>query len=233
MFRDMRGAKLSKRLIKVYLQIEKINGGAELEKPIINAHIDKVPIEERTHTISTNGKGYRQYKEIFGEFQEREIDEWFLKVTGITKSIPVQEEIVVSPTAEIVPLSFSIIKGVSKIHKLKLRDNWLMQDIFGSSIELMEHLFPSIDGYSLMHNVPKSWSFDYATGKLEIPLKATDLINIEALSLISTEYVDSLFSAMVRKRNKNQRWKSLCKYFYHQLPFIVTKDPSNPKMFCL
>lgn len=233
--KDLQGAKVSKLDQKVFLSGKWANGGAQIIKPYNNIVLERMGGDVK-HGIKLDDIGYQQFKENFGQWQEREIDEWLLKVTGIlnNNSYLKEEDIdFYNEAKEFEPLEFTYIKNSQDIHKEQMIAGWQLSDIFGSNTKLVEKVFPNVKNFVLHSNVPKGWYYDYITGRIKIPLPETDLINKEAVSLIFTEYKNAMLSAMFKKRRKRERWGGLVEYNIRALLGVIGSDIVNPKMFCL
>lgn len=238
MYSDFRGAKISKLDYESYLGAKNYNGGKSfIEIKENNKIIETLPGSFKYH-IEIKGEGYRQFKKTFGLGQEREMDKWMIQALSIPdvikhKEIKTRDTMGFSQGELVDEIPFVIFKTNDKPPTPRLVKGWAIQDVFQTSDEVMRRAFSGVDTFVQNTNAPKSWLYDYYTGKLVVPLPVSDLINAEGSALLFEEYRNSLYLAMLKKGRRKERWKGLISYLQNEMIGIYHRDKENPMMFCL
>lgn len=238
LYADYRGAKISVNDYETYLAAHNYNGGKSFpELKSNNKIIETLPGSFRYH-IEIGGAGYQQFKKTFGYGQEREMDRWMTQALAIPdvikhKEIRTPDTMGFSESEVIKPIPFVIYKSTNKPKTPRMVKGWHMQDVFSTNEKVMHRAFNDIDTFVEHTSAPKSWLYDYYTGRLEIPLPTSDLINAEGSALLFEEYRNSLYSAMVRKTSRKERWKGLLSYMQDELINVFRENLENPRMFNL
>jgi len=238
MFADYRGAKVPRDIYETYLGAKNYNGGKDMPEVRSNDKIVETLPGSYNYHIEILGEGFRQFKKTFGEGQEREMDDWMIQALSIPdvikgREIKTKSEVGFSEGVKVEPLPFVLFKNERKPSKPRLMDGWKVQDIFISNDEVMRKAFSDIDTYVEHSNAPKSWLYDYYTGRLTIPLPTNDCINAEGCALLFKEYENSLYLAMMRKGSRKERWKRLIVYIQEVILKEFKKDRMNPLYFNL
>lgn len=235
---DYSRSKIDKRLIKAFSESSRVDGGKS-DNPIGNGiKIETIPGTWQYH-LTVHGKGFQQFKQIYGEYQERAIDDWILQVTGTEeatkkrelKSEPVE---VLQEVETVMPLEYFLVRDDPGISKPQLKEEgWVSADIFQASDKLMEKLFPDVKNFLRWSNAPKSWAYDYILGTLRYPLPRVPRMSEEAVGLVFDQYKNSLDAAMVHKRTVPEKWRRLLVYTAYELPKILMARADLPAMFVL
>lgn len=227
---DYKGAKIPIAVVEAYLSTSKINGGGQWTKGLqyeIN-HIEEL----ESVRISNDGDGYAQFKLRFGLYQDRELESWFNNVIGVDKAVPVLSEgIDVKILDPVVSLPFLPAPSEQEPRTIR-RANFPPNVVFGKDAKFMHHVFPDIDSFTLMGRAPKSWIYDYLTGKIESPAMISPRLSAEMASLLWAQYQPSLINAMYHKKTVPNKWQRLKQYASEVFPTIVDIVlPSGLRMY--
>lgn len=237
LFKDAIGAKLNKSYIAEMLGSKKTNGGIQSNiVPTNNIKIDTTPGEWKYH-VSIHGEGYRQFKEIFGQNQSREMDEWILAAMHVPdvinhKEMKTEEETIVTIDST-KPLEFVIIADSNPLIKPIYSKGWDNTTIYTTNDAVMHQAFPDIDKITRNMNAPKSWVYDYIIGQVKISYPEMETISPSAVALAAGKYDNSVYQAMVKKRRTDDKWKRLNDHFVNVLPAILKRDSKLPSYFVL
>lgn len=239
---DARGAKLDKEMFNIIafgttlygnLNFLKLNEESITEQ----RHIDSIPGTWKYHTKIV-GAGYDKFKSKYGEDQMRELDDWIKQVCGLedrNKSLgelKTQDTPIINENTQEDDISF-VIKETGPIVKPKLNSGWYIYDIFAQNDTIMKRAFTNVELFTSLSNAPKSWTYDFILGKVTVPLPTMQGISEEGVSLLSVDYQNSIYKAMIRKKRKEDKWMRLCKYWLKAFPDVVKKEYDLPSMFIL
>ncbi len=231
---DMKGGKIPKKLFNAYKTTRRVFGGMQYEKG--NSYEwNKIP-GEFTKRVDIDLKGYTEFREIFGKYQEREMNEWVIKMLNIENSKFGFED---NPSIE--------LHEIDKVKELSFRfipsqTNETIEPIipgnvlFGSNQQFMEHTFPGIRSFVTRAKAPKSWMYDYLLGRVKPIVPIIKNKSIEFSSYFYKKYEASLLNAMMFKSSKIQnKWLRLNEFainnFDSYIKTIVNPTIYNCKMY--
>lgn len=236
LFSDYIGAKINKETYYGFLGAKRIYGGKEVSfVPKTNLSLSSIPGTWQYH-IGIHGEGYRQFQEIFGEYQSREMDDWYLQAVqlpDVIKHVEIKSksELTFQEVEDIEPLEFALTNDVEPILKPQLIEGWKYNEIFSQSNEIMLKLFPRIDTFIEQGHAPKSWIYDFILGKLKVVLPQVDGFSEEGVSLAFEEYVTSVTVAMYMKKYTDDKWNRLQEYVKEVFPIMLKRDQRYPAYF--
>jgi hypothetical protein len=235
---DIKGAKLNVDDVCGFYATPRIYGGREsqLFRDSGNREYSTLPGSWVVKVSFDDDIGYRQFKEMFGEYQIRELDDWIKAVTAVPLvdrhiELKTHDLYGIGIREEVEALAF-IIGITGAIVRPRIIEGWPHTAVFGKNDDLMRKLFPDIETFRQQGNAPKSWIYDLVTNNLKIPLPELDNISDEGVSLLARKYINSLIFAMYRKRRCERKWIRLVKYFVNHIGDII-KSEDIPRMFNL
>jgi len=233
---DLKHQKIPMKLIKIFLGTKEIFGGPQLlpttGKVLRNGKqvmLGKVRIE---------GKGYQEFNSMFGKYQARELEQWYLKAINLPdvyKGLHIYEDqdMFINDEPEVEPIAVKFIekKSLPTVHY----SNYYPKNVvFGKSEILMHTLFPHIDTFIQMGHAPKSWIYDYLMGHVKTVTPRFFGLSTEFSSLLFSRFRSSIISAMYYRKTKpnQEKWAGLNLYSYIYFPlYYLSQNPNLPKMF--
>lgn len=228
------GLKIQKEKYMKYLSTSQINGGAGYLDTSTTTQVMITPNEQSKLIRIVDDVGYHEFRLRFGNFQGREMDQWFSSLITITDKKFEDEgtgAIGFTQTGELNPLKFEFIETNDK-PKTDRSDLYPSNVIFGESKELMFEVFPRINTFIEQSRAPKKWIYDYLTGRLDEVTPRVDGLSDEFASLVYNSYKASLINSMYYKRVVPDKWKRLNLYAErHFNEFIKLNQRHLPKMF--
>lgn len=236
--KDLKGAKVKITDYDTYLKTSKVRGGAGLLGTGTNKELKTIKMVEEVK-VTLDGAGLNEFRLRFGEFQDRELDDWARSVLAIPSVVKIGGEKVeiekvmrteIVPAPELKPIPF-IFSNVERVKKLKLLEGWTLSEIFGSSDQLINKLYPEFNTYASMCSAPRSWIFELLTDKLKILTPTVFGLNDEFAALYWHQYSGSLTSAMCSKRTRtHNKWDSLQLYAEENFSSFIHGEHSIPRM---
>lgn len=231
---DMIASKLDKQTIKTFLYGDRVLGNMQLdERKIEPGRLANIPGTYRYH-VTINGEGYNSFKKIFGIGQEREMNAWAIQSFDVRDlDLKDKDTIFIEDVEPIIPLDFIPHTFQDNPIKTAITKGWIIGDIMSANDIVMQRAFPDLKNYMLQSKAPKSWTYDYLLGRAKPQLPRVEGRSSDAISLISSQYENSLFQAMMSKRKTENKWQRLNKsYIFHLSKQIRIRD-DLPTMFCL
>lgn len=233
--KDAKGAKLPNDLIDTFLHCDEFKGGKGIE-PILNKRINYIPGTWKYH-VTIHGEGYRQFKEFYGLYQESEIDKWYLdacKVSDTVAHIKLKEDqdYEISDSNLVLPLTFAMVEDPPVVKRPKLKSSWYNNVIFSVNKDIIDKAFEDVDGFIHLHNAPKSWVYDWVTGRVDAVYPDMVQVSKAGARVLGQKYEQSLFYAMFKKRKQENKWERLQKYFFDNIPRKITDQIGN-RMFVI
>lgn len=207
---DVVGAKIPWELWHPYLQTARSFGGGG----VIDRKTDVLIApsgESRSHFVIHNDPGYIDFRLRFGDNQGREMERWFLQVIGATEFADKTDAFSIRPADHIKPLPYQFLPS-QESPKCSRNPRFPANVIFGQSHEFLVEAFPRIDTFTEQANAPKSWVYDYVTGRVKMPAPPVDGMSDEFASLAFDSYAPSLVNAMYYKRSTEDKWLRLLLY---------------------
>jgi hypothetical protein len=228
MYRDLRRTKISSHIIQAYISTDRLFGGAGLESGR-NKIINKTA-KELVGRVTIDAPGYDEFKDKYGKYQEREMKDWFLRVTKAQVDYT-GEDIIISDAPEIKPLRYRILPSMSK--PTPYRDKrFPLNVIFGKSRDLLSIPYPNIDTFAERGRCPKSWIYSYLAGQIDTVTAEIPRMSLEFASLLQNRYEASIINAMYYKTTTNNKWLRLQKYKLEYMPlYLSSLDKPYPTMF--
>jgi hypothetical protein len=224
---DLKGAKIPDAMVSKYLTTSRLYGGGGLYKTS-GAQYSFEEYSEESHSFRIDGKGYEEFKLRFGTNQSRELEEWFIDTIGADHD---KGEVAVKLVEEVSPLPFRFVESMRKPTTTYLEKRLPKNVIFGKSQKLLEECYPFIDSFIEDGHAPKSWVFDYLSGKLKTPTPPVFGCSDEYASLIWSKYEASLINAMYMKRTVPDKWRRLCRYAFENFSQYIHAHTKLPKMY--
>nr|WPR18147.1 MAG: RNA-dependent RNA polymerase [Crogonang virus 35] len=226
---DLKNAKVPHALIDKYLTTEVVFGGGGFG-PVSNYTFNEVPKEKAT--VQIDGVGYDEFRLRFGKYQTREMEDWMIKAIAVDDSVGSETDVIdVEPMPILQPLQFMIKPGI-RLPQPARRDKFPTNVIFGSSRKFMDYVFPQLDTFTDMLHAPKSWVFDYITGKIKMPSLYSNRLSSEFSSMVWSMYSESIVSAMYYKKTVPNKWDRLVVYAQKEFWKIVDATiPHGMRMF--
>lgn len=120
---------------------------------------------------------------------------------------------------KIEPIPFIIATDTAVTPKPKRIDNWPDQVIFGNAPELINKIFPNTDLFIEQHNAPRSWVYEWLTGRAKVVLPRINGYSDEAVSLIASRANQSVYHAMLKKRRADNKWVRLNLFYENNFKF--------------
>lgn len=209
---DLRGAKLSHLSELGY--ISRTTGGQALwnkEDKLVTVTTSG----EVSHSVKIISRGFTEFEQEFGQYQERELKQWTERVIGVTdyidKTFHATEEVKV---ANIVLKELPFMIGTARMPVRPGKIDGFPNDvIFGKSDELMKKIFPTIDTTYSLWNAPKSWVKQWVKGETRVVVPRIEGWSDEFLSMYSAQYHGSIYTAMMNKRPTNNKWMRLNRFW--------------------
>jgi hypothetical protein len=234
--REYKAMKIKEEIYMKYLTTARTYGGAGLikDKEYMNNYVIEQYTEEsksRVGFLVTDDRGYQDFRLRFGEFQNREMEQWLLK--SIDAKIPDEPEMLVTSKLQpdLKPLPFIFIPGESK-PKTTMLETLLPNVIFGKSKEFMSYAFPNIDTFTELGRAPKSWIYDYLSGRLKPVTPKLENMSDEFSSMLYDSYQASIINAMYYKKTVPDKWVRLNLYAEQHFPsFIYNRKEKFPEMY--
>lgn len=228
--RDLRGQKIAVAIIEAFLTTRKTYGGAGLLKGkdyLINT--EQVSLQGRVRMSSD--KGYQDFHSHFGVNQSREMEQWFLQAVSFKPKDKDEEQLYIKPQPEVKPMAFQFIPSLA-LPKTTRSESFPPNVIFGKSREFMEQVFPNVDTFVSQSHAPKSWIYDYLTGRVKTVTPMVPGLSEEFSALIWGKYEASIIQAMYHKRMRPDKWKGLNLYAEENFgSFIRFAIPTMPRMY--
>lgn len=223
---DLLGQRLPNKLVNTFMFGNILNNNKQLRpQHVLDGIVNYIPGTWLYH-VNIHGEGYENFKAFFGNNQESELDKWILDTCGVdseTKKglkIKSNQEVVINEGNSILfsvdQANYSIREEKQRIRKPPLRPGWGIGDIFVTSQTVMQEAFAISDDYHKKVNLPKSWYYDYITGRVDLIYPAISNCSQAGARLLCREYENSAYNAMLYKKTKENKWLSIVKkYFYH------------------
>jgi hypothetical protein len=209
---DALGAKISSDIVHKFPNIPKVLGGGGRTPHKFYSFVTSGGQWKLKPTI-TGAPGYKDFQIRFGEYQSRELENWMLDVAGVadhtkTTELKTEVETILETEKSIDPSPFYFNKLV-KLDKTKRIEGYPPDVIMGSGDEFMRKVFPYVDSFVQQHRAPKTWIYDYLTGRTKVVSPPVEGLSEEFASILWSQYSDSIYSAMFTKRVINDKWKRL------------------------
>jgi hypothetical protein len=228
---DMKGAKIPKAIYSAIIHAPRVFGGKGV-KPWKAQMVNKIG-GSWLYRPQVVGKGLEQFRAEFGNHQPRELENWFLETIDVKATylkLPMIETIKKISIPNERPFIFSKVSQPAK-NATRIK-GWPNSVIFGQSDKLMKEIFPDIDMYLKQKRLPKTWIYDYLTGKLDIVTPKIEGMSIEYSSLIWHEWRNSMIAAMYNKRGSTkERWVELSLYAESNFSNFIHNKRRWPEMY--
>lgn len=225
---DLKGAKIPKNLCRAYIHSPVTLGGLGVN-PTNNKKMESMPGEWQGN-VHIESAGYEEFINRFGKYQSRELKRWVISALNATPALEKANALTPSSfgisNTEIKPYPFKITI-IDKLRTLRNHSDIPTSLVFGSSDELLEHVFPDVKKYIQMGRAPKTWIYDFLLGRLTVPNPGTKALSKEFFSMAAIPYHNSLYSAMYYKRMQRNKWLSLSLYYEEHIPQIITNKYPN------
>lgn len=222
---DLRGQKIDEQLIKGYLEIHPLNGGAGLTGERLDIEIEVTP--EVKKEVSFNAQGIEDFKKQYGHLQEREMQSWLIKTMNIPKlykkhsTVIRKSEVIIKKVDQpVIPYVLDIVKNF-KPDKPKMVHGMFPNVVFSQSYAFMEYLYPNINIFTERSKAPKQWTYEWLSGRVKTLTPKIPNMSIEMAALLFTPYESSLYMAMMHKRVKQNSWKGYNLYMYDNFSTYV------------
>lgn len=208
---EYNGLKIPVAVYEKYLRTSQTRGGAGLLNTNTTDEIVVTDNNKKKELKIENDVGFNEFRLRFGKFQDREMKSWFSSIIQITDHRyldNVRSTVEIKDTVEIDPYTFQFVRTTDK-PKTTRSELFPPNVIFGQSKELMLEVFPNIEVFTKLSRAPKSWIYDYLSGKLDFVTPRLTGFSDEFSSLIYNDYRASLINAMYYKKVVPDKWKRL------------------------
>lgn len=231
---DLYNQSLSRSLIDAYLNSDRLYGGSGLGTQ--EYKMETLPGEYLHKMDINNAPGYSDFVERFGEYQSREMENWFIDSVPLDtfdvdkRPVKTQATSGFSRKEELMTLPYAFMRGV-KITKTRRIEGFPDNVLFGQGNEFIHKIFPDIDTYVNSVNAPRSWLYDFLLGRVSPIKPKLKGYSQEFSSMIFAPYENSIYSAMMRKRPTPNKWERLNKYTLDNFEAHWTKYNDTLRMY--
>jgi len=209
--RDLRGAKIPDAFVSSYLNSPELLGGDKRGVDHNKHYMPKVVPVEEGNGYRVMGKGYADFRERFGTYQDRDMEAWFLKT--VIKADPSNTVIMMEEKVCKDPLKFVLAPAVVE-PRTPLRQGFPPNVVFGGSNLFMHYAYPDVSSFIQLGRAPKSWIYDYLRGRVKSTVPFMPGLSVEMASLVWSIYEPSMVSAMYHKKTVPDKWERLNTYAY-------------------
>lgn len=237
---DAAGAKIPAKDVEKYLHTSRTRGGSGMLATDTGQKLEVTGGEYLRKVDLESGQGYRQFKLRFGQYQDRELNEWCSNVMVIPDKIKQKDGHVVEIKAnrmteiveetEIMPLEFVITPNVIVNLPRKI-DDFPYNTIFSTNKELIIKLFPDYENFKKQNHAPDQWVRELLTGKAKIIAPRIEGLSEEFSSLLYQQYSKSLIMAMLTKQTRGpEKWNRLQLFVERYFSSYIRHNRKFPRM---
>lgn len=237
---DAKGAKIKADDIEHYLTTSRTRGGSGLKATNTRVRMEVSGGKYSRSIDLDSGEGYRQFKLRYGEYQNRELDDWCFNVMAVPESIKNKEgetiELKTKTTTEVIedaeinPLPYVFAEDAIVALPEKIED-FPYNTIFATNKELICKLFPTYEQFRKQNHAPDQWIRDVLAGKEKPISPRVDGLSEEFSSLLFSRYSRSMYVAMLTKQTrKPEKWNRLQLYAEREFSDFVRKHRHFPTM---
>lgn len=228
---DLKGQKLPNNLIQTFLYGNILNNNKQISNDrIIDGMINYIPGTWLYH-VEIHGEGYESFKAFFGYGQESDLDEWILEACNVNnetregKKIKSDQEVVIvegnSELYSVKQSNFTPREEKNKIRRPQLQDGWVVGDIFTMKEEVINKAFVGADKDAKAQHLPKSWYYDYITGRTSLKYPVAKNCSQAGSKLLSYKVENSAYNAMLFKKTKDNKWLSIVKKYFYSISTYI------------
>lgn len=219
LYLDAIGAKIKPSVVNRFMETATYLGGCALTASRQDQTIERADniVQDDHYVRISNDPGYRDFHLRFGHLQSREMERWFISVLDLppseTETPPDVNDVVIKPITPVTSISYQFLPSMEKPNTTR-NPAFPQNVIFGQSRDFLVELFPRLDSFVNNSSAPKTWIYDYLSGRLRVPTPPVAGLSTEFAALLFSQYEASLINAMYYKRARPNKWLGLIAYTY-------------------